>query len=224
MCNDYGNRIPYSAYLEAFSHLKIRLVAPGGAPNLEPRDDIWPTDVAPIIRANKEGAELIQFRWGFPSGRPKGPPVINMRSEKRRFPRGRCLVPVSHFYEFTGNRSPKDKWRFTKVDEDWFCIAGLWRPVEGETAAAFTMLTCEPGPDVAPVHNRQIVCPRSQRMAAWLNSQTPEEDLLKPSPPGSLKVEKVERALVKEGRTPPRVAAPSRDSPKRLSARARNTG
>ena len=91
MCNDYGNRIPYSAYLEAFSHLKIRLFTPGGAPNLEPRDDIWPTDVAPIIRANKDGAELIQLRWGFPPGRTKGPPVINMRSEKRRFPRGRCL-------------------------------------------------------------------------------------------------------------------------------------
>ena len=114
MCNDYGNRVPYSAYLEAFSHLKIRLFTPGGAPNLEPRDDIWPTDVAPIIRANKDGAELIQLRWGFPPARPKGPPVINMRSEKRRFPRRRCLVPVSHFYAFTGKRSPKDKWRFTR--------------------------------------------------------------------------------------------------------------
>ena len=64
---------PYSAYLEAFNHLKMRLFTPGGAPNLEPRDDIWPTDVAPIIRANKDGAELIQLRWGFPPGRPKGP-------------------------------------------------------------------------------------------------------------------------------------------------------
>ena len=128
MCNDYGNRIPYSAYLEVFSHLKIRLFTLGGAPNLESRDDIWPTDVAPIIRANKDGAELIQLGWGFPPGRPKGPPVINMRSEKRRFPRGRCLVPVSHFYEFTGKRSPKDKWRFTKVGEDWFCIAGSGGP------------------------------------------------------------------------------------------------
>ena len=70
MCNDYGNRIPYSAYLEAFSHLKIRLVAPGGAPNLEPRDDIWPTDVAPVIRAGEDSAELVQLRWGFPPGRP----------------------------------------------------------------------------------------------------------------------------------------------------------
>ena len=71
---------------KAFSQLKIRLFAPGGAPNLEPRDDIWPTDVAPIIRATENGAELVQLRWGFPPGRPKGPPVISMRSENRPLP------------------------------------------------------------------------------------------------------------------------------------------
>jgi putative SOS response-associated peptidase YedK len=190
MCNDYGNRIPYSAYIEAFSQLKVRLTAPGGAPNLEPRDDIWPTDVAPIVRAVEGGqGELVQFRWGFPAARPKGPPVINMRSEKRRFPRGRCLVPVSHFYEFTGKKSPKHKWRFTKSDEDWFCIAGLWRPVEG-AAESFTMLTCEPGPDVAPIHNRQVVVLDRQNWMPWLQG-APEGDLLRPSTAGSLRVERV---------------------------------
>jgi putative SOS response-associated peptidase YedK len=190
MCNDYGNRIPYSAYLEAFSQLKIPLVAPGGAPNLEPRNDIWPTDTAPIIRSTDQGAELIQLRWGFPPGRPKGPPVINMRSENRRFARGRCLVPASHFYEFTGKRSPKDKWRFTKVGEDWFCIAGLWRPVEAG-AAAFTMLTCEPGADVAPIHNRQVIVLDRGQWGAWLDPNTPEKELLLPSRAGTLQVERV---------------------------------
>ena len=65
-------------------------------------------------------------------------------------------------------------------------------------AAAFTMLTCEPGPDVAPIHNRQIVVLDRSKWAAWLNSQTAEKDLLKPSPPGSLKVEKVERVPAKQ--------------------------
>ena len=45
--------------------------------------------------------------------------------------------------------SLNNKWRFTKVGEDWFCISGLWRPVEGD-AAAFTMLTCEPNPVSRP--------------------------------------------------------------------------
>jgi putative SOS response-associated peptidase YedK len=72
--------------------------------------------------------------------------------------------------------------------------------VEGG-AAAFTMLTCEPGPDVAPIHNRQIVVLDRSEWKAWLNSQTAEEDLIKPSPPGSLKVEKVERAPGKQVRS-----------------------
>jgi putative SOS response-associated peptidase YedK len=192
MCNDYGNRIPYSAYVEAFSHLKISLFAAGGPPNLEPRDDIWPTDIAPVIRSARKGAELIQLRWGFPAGRPKGPPVINMRSDGRRFPHGRCLVPASHFFEFTGTRSPKDKWRFTKVGEDWFCIAGIWRAAEG-SPAAFTMLTCEPGPDVAAIHNRQVVVLDRSQWASWLDPTTPEKNLLRPSPQGALRVEQVRR-------------------------------
>ena len=72
--------------------------------------------------------------------------------------------------------------------------------MEGD-AAAFTMLTCEPGPDVAPIHNRQIVVLDRSEWAAWLNSQTAEEDLLKPSPPASLKVEKVEKAPGKQVRS-----------------------
>jgi putative SOS response-associated peptidase YedK len=41
------------------------------------------------------------------------------------------------FYEFTADRDAepgkparKKKWIFTKNDEPWFCIAGLWRTNE----------------------------------------------------------------------------------------------
>jgi putative SOS response-associated peptidase YedK len=115
-----------------------------------------------------------------------------MRSDGRSFPHGRCLVPASHFYEFTGKRSPKDKWRFNKVGEEWFCIAGIWRPVDGGSPA-FTMLTCEPGPDVAPIHNRQVVVLDRSQWAGWLQSTSPEKDVLRPSAAGSLRVEKVQR-------------------------------
>src|SRR5205807_8700968 len=99
---------------------------PRAAPKLERRDDIWPTDTAPVIRQIEDGIEFVQLRWGFPLSRPKGAPVINFRSEGRRFPKGRCLIPASHFFEFTGSKSPKSKWKFTKAGEDWFCFAGLW--------------------------------------------------------------------------------------------------
>ncbi len=124
MCNDFGNRVPYSAYVEEFSHLHIPVKFPEAAPNLEPRDDIWPTETAPIIRQTDDGNEFVQMRWGFPPPRPKAPAVINFRSEGRRFPKGRCLVPASHFFEFTGTKSPKSKWKFTKAGEEWFLLAG----------------------------------------------------------------------------------------------------
>src|SRR5207249_138125 len=47
MCNDFGNHTPYSDYLAAFSETRIPVRWPTSAPNLEPREDIWPTDKAP---------------------------------------------------------------------------------------------------------------------------------------------------------------------------------
>ena len=87
----------------------------------------------------------MQLRWGFPPARPKGAPVINFRSEGRGFPKGRCLIPASHFFEFTGTKPPKSKWKFTKAGENWFCFAGLWRPMPGG-GDAFTLLTTDPAP------------------------------------------------------------------------------
>jgi putative SOS response-associated peptidase YedK len=73
MCNDYGNHIPYSDYLAAFSQTRIPVKWPNAIPNLQPRDDIWPTDRAPVIRRLEDGTnEFGEFRWGFPPGRPKG--------------------------------------------------------------------------------------------------------------------------------------------------------
>ena len=86
MCNDFGNRIPYSDYLAAFDRAHIRVKWPDAAPNLAPIDDIWPTDRAPLVRRLEDGSnEFACLRWGFPPARPKGPPVINFRSEETPF-------------------------------------------------------------------------------------------------------------------------------------------
>jgi putative SOS response-associated peptidase YedK len=192
MCNDYGNHIPYSDYLAAFSQTRIPVRWPTAAPNLEPRDDIWPTDRGPVIRRLEDGTnEFAELRWGFPPARPKGAPIINFRSEGRRFPIGRCLVPASHFFEFTGPKSPKTKWKFTKSDEEWFCFAGLWRPMPDGSGEAFTILTAEPGPDVAPIHNRQAVVLDRSDWLAWLDLTRSEWELLRPLPAGSLVVEQI---------------------------------
>jgi putative SOS response-associated peptidase YedK len=68
--------------------------------------------------------------------------------------------PADGFYEFTDpedkSKKRKDKWLFAKPAEPIFCIAGIWRQTS-DVGEAFTMLTMEPGPDIAPYHDRQIV-------------------------------------------------------------------
>jgi putative SOS response-associated peptidase YedK len=119
---------------------------------------------------------------GFPPARPRGAPVINFRSEGRHFPVGRCLIPASHFFEFNGRKPPKSKWKFTKVGERWFCFAGLWRPIPEAAGEAFTLLTTEPGPDVGPFHNRQMVVLERVDWLARLDLTRPEAELLRPLP------------------------------------------
>ncbi len=161
MCNDFGNHIPYSDYLAAFSQTRIPVKWPNAAPNLEPRDDIWPTDRAPIIRRLEDGTnEFAEIRWGFPPARPKG------------------------------TKSPKTKWKFTKDGEPWFCLAGLWRPIPAG-GEAFTLLTTDPGADVAPIHDRQMVILERSDWSAWLEQTGNEANLLRALPAGSLNVEQV---------------------------------
>jgi putative SOS response-associated peptidase YedK len=59
------------------------------------------------------------------------------------------------------------------------------------TGWAFTILTTEPGPDVAPIHNRQVVVLDRGDWLAWLNLTRPEAELLRPLPAGGLSVEQV---------------------------------
>ncbi len=177
MCNEFRFQQTLDRLTQAFSQLQLPIHWEGGAPNLEPRASIRPTDSTPIIVGSGEGAELKQLRWGFP--RPKGGPIINFRSESRRFPSGRCLVPADGFYEFTGDKAPKSKWLFTAADTDFFCIGGLVRDDR------FTLLTTSPGPDIAPYHDRQIVILPPSRWAAWLNGVQPE---IAPAPAGTLSV------------------------------------
>ena len=192
MCNEVRRRIALGQLREDFSFTGIPLRFPEGLPNLAPLDSIRITDPAAIVRPAEDGAELVVRRWSWPGA--GGKPVFNFRSEGRRFEQGRCLVVVDGFYEHTAPSEPgrkrKHKWLFTLKDEPWFCIAGLWR-LHPEVGEAFTMLTTEPGPDVAPYHGRQLVVLKRGDWARWLNPAAPVDDLLKPLPEGSLAVEQV---------------------------------
>ncbi|MEZ2329056.1 SOS response-associated peptidase [Mesorhizobium sp. RCC_202] len=195
MCNDYRLMVDVASIVEDFADLKIKIRFREGAPNIEAREDIKITDIGPIIRpvagASGEG-DLVQRRWSWPGQNKR--PVYNFRSDGREFASNRCLIPADGFYEFTDpmekGKKRKDKWLFTKHDEPIFCIAGIWRQTN-DVGEAFTMLTMEPGPDIAPYHDRQIVILERKDWASWLNPSVSAKSLIKPLPAGTLSVEQV---------------------------------
>ena len=199
MCNEAARRIELGLIREDFSELRIPLRFPEGFPNMAPLDRVRITDATVIVRAVAAApgeAELITRRWSWPG--PSGKPVYNYRSEGRDFRnsarQGRCLIPVDGFYEFTTPADParkrKGKWIFRWRGEPWFAIAGLWK-VDQTVGEAFTMLTCEPGPDIAPYHSRQVVLLDRPDWAGWLSGEAPAAELLRPVPEGTLTVEQV---------------------------------
>jgi putative SOS response-associated peptidase YedK len=140
---------------------------------------------APAIAQRGNIANTRPMRFGLPPARTGAGPLFNMRSDDRHFEKSnRCIIPASAFFEFTGSSYPKTKHRFTATDGFMMGIAGIWRDIEGEQR--FTMLTTEPGPDIAPIHNRQVVVLERGHWAAWLYLSEPEEVLLRLSPQGSL--------------------------------------
>jgi putative SOS response-associated peptidase YedK len=182
MCNRYGYNSPHHRLREIFGQMDLQFRWPEAAPNLAPLEEIRPTDPAPVIRPFEDGVRLDQLRWGFPPPKPKAGPVINFRSENRRFTHGRCLVPATHFFEFTGTKYPKTKWRCTVAGDEVFCFAGLVRDDR------FTLLTCDPGPEIAALHGRQVVIIEPADWKEWLKAEAPRPQLLRPLAPGRIAV------------------------------------
>lgn len=191
MCNLYTQRRSVDEIAQVFRELHMPLSFPEGLPNLQPTD-ICITDPGPIVRANSEtpGFELVVRRWSWPG--PGGKPVYNFRSEGREFPSGRCLILADGFYEFTTPVDPKakrkDRWLFTSPGQSLLGIAGLVRDAP-EIGQAFTMLTTDPGPDVAPYHGRQVAVLRPADWRSWLDGSALAGELLGPAAAGTLEVQ-----------------------------------
>lgn len=198
---------------EDFAELRIPLRFPEGVPNLAAVDSVRITDTSPIVRRLETGSELVMRRWSWPL--PNGRPLYNLRSEGRQFGNsatgGRCLIPLNAFYEFTeaagAPRRRKDKWSFALAPsrdgrrhpyassdrpDAFFCVAGSWRR-DVAVGEAFTMLTAEPGPDVAPYHSRQIVLLPAAAWLDWIEGVVPAADLIATPPAGTLVAERVIR-------------------------------
>ena len=212
MCNRYRQTLGWYDLTEDFSQLKIPLRFPELAPNLEPRPEVKPTNRAPIIRALDDGdpasgVGLFEVRWDlvpfFHKGTLKEKKYLctNCRSEevtkkpafRESFKRRRCLVPANGFYEWTGSKTPKQKWLLTTTDQPWFCFAGL--SDRAETAdgpvESFTIMTTAAGDDMRAIHDRQPVILDREDWGRWLDCTAGVADLFPARAAGTLRVARV---------------------------------
>jgi putative SOS response-associated peptidase YedK len=140
-----------------------------------------------VVRYGDEGAEIVELPWGLRPKEPGGRPFTLVRSEGRKFPSHRCLVPASEFRLTRGGR----RYKFSLADCDWFYFAGIWQPASADWPEAYAVLTVEANADVAPYHDRQMVVLRRKQRMEWLDLSRPENELLRPPPARTFRVERV---------------------------------
>jgi putative SOS response-associated peptidase YedK len=153
---------------------------------LVPRWNVAPTQRAPVFRTADGRRELAALRWGLvPSWSADlkfGARTINARAEtvatkpafRAAFRARRCLVPASHFYEWTKTETPKRPFLFRCAEAPLFLMAGLWETwtdkATGEVVETFTIVTTDANATVRPVHDRMpVILPRAS-WAAWLEA------------------------------------------------------
>jgi putative SOS response-associated peptidase YedK len=172
-------------------------------PDFAPNTDWRPTNSAPVVRLGEDGGrECVLARWGLvPGWAPDlkfGARCINARSEtvaklpafRGAFRRRRCLVPVNAFFEWSGEKVHRLKWRISVRDEPLFALAGLWEWWQdrdsGEGVPSYTIITCPANAAIAPLHERMPVILPEADYARWLDAGTDGQPLLAPCDPDAL--------------------------------------
>lgn len=176
MCNLYSMTATVDEMRRLFGPFE------GETGNLPAFPEIYPGQSAPVLRRGEEGGlRLDMMEWGFPGPPAAGNrPITNVRNLASPFwrsvlarPDRRCIVPVTRFCEWEGEKGAKRKVWFGlgETSEPLFAFAGLWRPLaEGRRAMAF--LTCEPNAVVGAVHPKAMpVMLALADVPRWLDSE-----------------------------------------------------
>jgi putative SOS response-associated peptidase YedK len=167
------------------------------ARNVPARYNIAPTQNVLAVRLDEAGNRLAaDLRWGLIPSWAKDTKImqINARSEtvsekpmfRGAFKSRRCLVIADGYYEWQtigeGKGAEKLPWLFEIGEGELFAFAGIWErwekgpdgPVE-----SCALMTTEPNPLCATVHDRMPVILDATEIDTWLSPKTPADELAK---------------------------------------------
>lgn len=215
MCGRYAYKFTWKEIHDLLAH--------GTFPErLDPRFNMAPTQLGPVVRSTDAGLEGLMMKWGLiPSWAddPKiGNGMINARADgieakpafRSAFKARRCLVPVSGFYEWQAIEGQKTKQPYfiQRADGAPMFFAGLWeRWTKGDAPIeSYTIITTEPNEQMAAIHNRMPVILGDDRIEQWMDPKASKDDLLallRPAPEDLLQMHPVST----------RVNSPKNDEP-----------
>ncbi|WP_131674869.1 SOS response-associated peptidase [Paracoccus marinus] len=203
MCNLYSQTRAQEAMRQLFA-------AVDKLGNLPAQPEIYPDQMAPIVRIGLDGErELVRTRWGLPSPpsvlkTARDPGVTNVRNTGsphwRRWlgPPHRCLVPLTAFAEPMG-KGQGNQW-FAPADGRSVAFAGIhvpgWTSVrkvkDGPTTDdLFAFLTTAPNAEVAAVHPKAmpVILTEPAEWLTWMAAPWSEARLLqRPLADGALEL------------------------------------
>ena len=177
MCGRFAFYSPHEAV--------ARLFGVAGAPEIEPRWNIAPTQFIATVREAGGPREVAMLYWGLVPSWAKekaiGARMINARGEtltekpsfRSAFRRRRCLVLADGYYEWQRSGAVKQPYFIAFEGGQPFGMAGLWErwrdPASGEPLESCCIVTTSPAPSVAHVHDRMPVIVPPDAYAEWLD-------------------------------------------------------
>ena len=214
MCGRYVIFGPPSRYRDHFET--------GEAFDMGPRFNVAPSQILPVVRQHSDGRRDFVFaRWGLIPSWVKDPATlnkpINAKAEtaaikpmfRHAWRKNRILVPADAFYEWKVVAGVKQPYLIRMRDGAPFGMAGLlehWQSPEGDVQT-FAVLTTEPNPLMAQIHNRMPAIVRPEDYRSWLDPDltdvTALQAMLGPYPERAMEAYPVSR----------RVNIPANDAP-----------
>lgn len=156
--------------------------------------EIYPTNVAPILKKSEKTMEVDLSCWGFPNFKNKGV-IINARSEtafqKSMFQSSllarRCIVPSTGFYEWD---KEKKKYFIRKPQTSALYMAGIYNYYNEESR--FVILTTAANASMEVIHDRMPVILKPEELETWLFDDNKAGEIMAEAMP-QLNLQPIER-------------------------------
>ena len=187
MCGRYALSSPIEELVEIFDVPPVEF-------DHEPRCNIAPTQMAPVVATDGRGTRMGLLRWGLVPPWADDPTVgsrmINARAEtlhskpafKKAAVARRCLVPADGFYEWAKEGGGKVPYWIHPPDGAPISFAGLWdrwRRGEDEPLYSFTIITVDASDSIRHLHPRMPAIISGEDRHVWLDRSGQYADALK---------------------------------------------